>query len=69
MRVVVDFDAPRRVFEAESFGGRFQKFALGTVLRLPARQLFARILQRHVEDLPLLAALGQRHFHFAFGAQ
>ena len=66
VRIVIDLDAFGRRFEAEGFGNTFQQFALRAVLGLPAAQLLARVLQRHVDDLALLAPLRHGDFDLAF---
>src|SRR5262249_18338990 len=57
MAVVVDLDAPRRPRQSEGLGQQIQQLALRRALGELPRQRLARIGERVVDELLLLAAL------------
>src|SRR5690606_7534307 len=57
MRVVIDLNAARDGFKAESFGKAFQQGCLAGYFRKLASQRLARILQCVIRELLFLAAL------------
>ena len=69
VRVVVDLDPLGRRVQAEGLRHAVQQFALRRVLRHAAAERLARVGQRHVDELALLAALRHRDLDLALGAQ
>src|SRR5262249_26901699 len=69
--VVVDLDAPRRPRQRKDLGQQLQQLALGRTLGKLARQRLARIGERVIDEILLLAALGHAHLDLvaALGAQ
>ncbi len=61
--IVVDLDAPRRRRKPEGFAERGEQFLLARVLGELSRQGLARIGQRMLDELTLLAALRRRDLH------